>query len=261
MKIGIVGHGYVGSAVATSHSKDQLYIRDPKLENSATIEELGQCLAVYICVPSPSTVDGYCDTSILESTLEEINLPEHMLIISKVTAPPLVYERLQKKYPKLVHVPEFLTAANNIEDYQNADFFVVGGEIGSCLGAIYVVNYNINLPLKNFLVTDIKTAALYKYMMNSYLAAKVTFMNQYKQIAESMNIDFNELTRLSGLDKRIGSTHMAVPGPDGQYGWGGGCFPKDIAAIINEAKDLGVDVDLLKSVVTINDKQRSFKND
>jgi UDPglucose 6-dehydrogenase len=97
---------------------------------------------------------------------------------------------------------------------------------------------------------------MYKYMMNSYLAAKVTFMNDFKKIADAEGIDIKDLTHLASHDSRIGTTHMAVPGPDGQYGWGGACFPKDIAAIQMEAIDLNVELELLGRVEDINKKHR-----
>ena len=107
-------------------------------------------------------------------------------------------------------------------------------------------------------IVDIQTASLYKYMMNSYLATKVTFMNDFKLLADAEGVVWNDLKYLSTADSRIGNTHMDVPGPDGQYGWGGGCFPKDIAAIIMEAIDKNVDFELLDRVETINKKHRKL---
>jgi UDPglucose 6-dehydrogenase len=94
-------------------------------------------------------------------------------------------------------------------------------------------------------------------MMNSYLAAKVTFMNEFYKLAEVEGVDWNELCALSTYDTRMGRTHMSVPGPDGSYGWGGACFPKDMAAIINEAKSLGVDFKLLEQIQDINKEHRN----
>jgi UDPglucose 6-dehydrogenase len=103
---------------------------------------------------------------------------------------------------------------------------------------------------------SIKVAALYKYMMNSYLAMKVTFMNDFKALADAEGIEFKDLKYLANHDDRIGYTHMDVPGPDGEYGWGGGCFPKDVSAIIMEAIDKNVDFELMDRVETINRKHR-----
>jgi len=96
-------------------------------------------------------------------------------------------------------------------------------------------------------------------MINSYLATKVTFMNEFKSLATAYGIDWNTFKELSIHDPRIGQSHMDVPGPDGQFGWGGGCFPKDINAIIKEAIDLNIDFELLDRITTINQKHRRNK--
>jgi UDPglucose 6-dehydrogenase len=95
-------------------------------------------------------------------------------------------------------------------------------------------------------------AALYKYMMNCYLATKVTFMNDFKKIADVTNVEWSDLIYLASNDCRIGQTHMSVPGPDGKYGWGGACFPKDVSAIIKEATDLNVDCTTIYMIEMIN---------
>lgn len=261
MKIGIIGYGYVGSAVAASYSDTlhDLIIRDPKIEDSASLDEFVNCDAIFVCVPSPSLESGHCDTSILEQTLKEllfvlINKP--IPIICKTTAPPSVYERLQKQYPNIVHCPEFLTARDNIRDYLNSKFFVVGGERVWAQKAVDVIHLGVMLVHDKLMITDIKTAAMYKYMMNSYLATKVTFMNDFAKLAEAEGVEWSKLTGLALWDDRIGHTHMEVPGPDGKFGWGGGCFPKDIAAIIEEGHDLGVTMELLGRVEDLNKKHR-----
>ena len=265
MRIGIIGHGFVGSAIADAYSYNDLVIRDPKLENSASLDKFNNCDAVFICVPSPTNTDGSCDTSILEGVLKELlfsSINKQIPIISKVTAPPSVYERLGKEYPNLVHFPEFLTAANASADYQNSNYFILGGQKEWCIKARDVIHEGVPLVHEKFLITDIKSAALYKYMMNSYLAMKVTFMNDFKELADAHNIDFKEMTGLSVFDDRIGYTHMSVPGPDGKYGWSGACFPKDIAAICKEALDHNVpsEFKLMQSVNLHNNKHR-MKND
>jgi len=93
-------------------------------------------------------------------------------------------------------------------------------------------------------------------MMNSYLATKVTFMNDFKLLADAEGIDWNDVKTLITYEDRIGKSHMDVPGPDGQFGWGGACFPKDIAAIIEESIELGLDFELMQRVESINKKHR-----
>jgi UDPglucose 6-dehydrogenase len=130
MHIGVIGAGFVGFAVINAHINDQVVVRDPKISKSADLNEFADCQAIYICVPSPSKGHGHCDTSILESVLDELhtlgfnNIP----LISKVTAPPSAYEELQKLYPNLVYAPEFLTARNSIIDYKYSQLAIVGGQ-------------------------------------------------------------------------------------------------------------------------------------
>jgi len=253
----------VGGAIAWAHRDQDIIIRDPKLKASADLDKFVDCDAVFVCVPSPcvdpTLENGKCDTSILEQTLKEllfVLINKQIPIICKTTAPPSVYARLQKEYPNIVHCPEFLTAANNLTDYMNTEYFVLGGQYDWCVRAREVIHLGVSVTHDRFIITDIKTAALYKYMMNSYLATKVTFMNDFKLLADAEGIDWNDVKTLITYEDRIGKSHMDVPGPDGQFGWGGACFPKDIAAIIEESIELGLDFELMQRVESINKKHR-----
>ena len=261
MRIGIIGFGYVGQAIGWAHRSDELIIRDPKLKDSAELSQFTNCDAVFVCVPTPSTEDGHCDSSILEQTLKEllfVIINQQIPIICKSTAPPSVYERLQKEYPNIVHCPEFLTAANATADYANADSCVIGGDYDWAVKAREVIRHGRPMVQDKFTIVPIKVASLHKYMMNSYLAARVTFMNDFKQLADHFEIDWKDLAYLATHDGRIGYSHLEVPGPDGQYGWGGSCFPKDIAAIMEEGLDVGVELELLGRVEDINKKHRKL---
>lgn len=263
MKIGIIGYGYVGQAIAQAHSHNDIIIRDPKIPESADLHKFTNCDGIFVCVPSPSTEDGSCDTSILTEVLKEllfVIINKQIPIICKTTAPPSVYSELIKQYPNIVHCPEFLTAKDHIRDYQNSNFFILGGHESWGVKAREIIREGVPHVSEKFLLTDIKTAALYKYIMNCYLAMKVTFMNDFKELADAENIVWEDLTKLSLFDDRIGYTHMSVPGPGGQYGWGGACFPKDVSAIISEAIRLNQDFELMKRVEEINKRHRS-KND
>lgn len=264
MRIGIIGAGFVGSAVAHAHKDAEVLINDPKHPHSTPLTDFINCDAIFVCVPSPSTSDGHCDSSILENVLKDllfVNIATQIPIISKVTAPPSIYQRLQEQYPNLVHAPEFLTAKNAMWDYKYGKLSVLGGDTEWCLKARDIVSLGqVEIRKEDIHITDIKTASLFKYLMNSYLAAKVTFMNDFYELAKSQNIDWGGVTSLIKKDERIGNTHLDVPGPDGQYGWGGFCFPKDVAAICEEALDHNVDFGLMQQVEMINKKHRR-KND
>lgn len=261
MKIGIIGFGYVGSAIGWAHRRDDIVIHDPKMPDSVSKAEMLDCDAIYVCVPSPEAEEGYCDSSILEETLKDlllVSLRGDVPIICKTTAPPSVYERLHKQYPNIVYSPEFLTARNHISDYKTTEVFILGGDVGYCEKARDVIMQS-DIQNKQFLLTDVKTASLFKYMMNSYLAMKVTFMNEFKELADAHDVNWQEVRELAKYDRRIGNTHMHVPGPDGEYGWGGACFPKDIAAITMEAIDQGLEFELMQRVETINRRHRKMK--
>lgn len=259
MKIGIIGIGFVGGAVAWAHQSVELVLRDPKLKDSASLDKFTDCDAVYVCVPSPSTEDGHCDTSILESTIKELlfaTMNKQIPIICKTTAPPSVYDQLQKQYPNIVYSPEFLTAANNLMDYVNTEHVIIGGDYDWCVKARKIIQLSLPLNQEKFTIVDIKTASLFKYMMNSYFATKVTFMNDFANLANHLGVAWDDLKYLAKTDSRIGITHMSVPGTDGQFGWGGMCFPKDVAAIQMEALDLGTELELVGRVEDINKKHR-----
>lgn len=260
MKVGIIGYGFVGQAIGLCYESKDLIVRDPKFSNSADLSKFNNCDCIFVCVPSPAREDGSCDTSILEQTLKELLftlLNKNIPVICKTTAPPSVYERLHAQYPNIVHCPEFLTAANAHEDYVNSPYCVLGGDEVYCEMARKFIEPHLNISHFEYVITDIKTAALYKYMMNSYLATKVTFMNDFYKLAEVKGVEWSKVKEIAQYDARIGTTHMDVPGPDGQYGWGGACFPKDVNAIIYEANQLDLDFTLLKNIVGLNKQHRN----
>jgi len=161
VKVGIIGVGYVGSAVAHSHRQDQLVIRDPKLGDlSADMQSVADCDVIYACLPSPSKPDGTCDTSYLEHSIAELmTYPgmERRLVISKTTAPPTAYQVLHRRWPNIVHVPEFLTATNHIQSYESTPYFVLGGSRDWCLQARTVLETKFTLPDERWMFTDIVT--------------------------------------------------------------------------------------------------------
>jgi len=264
MKIGIIGLGFVGSAAKAAYEscclEVEFSLRDSDLSKGYTdsYDDLKKCDGIFICVPSPSTPDGSCDTSILEDVLS--NLKDYIgVIISKTTAPPDVYERLSKEYKNLVHAPEFLTAANATVDYIDSRFVIIGSSYGIYAREAARI---IALPLHRLTMQHFCTvaeASLAKYTINTYLATKVIFMNEIKKVAEASNIDYNVICKMIYSDHRVGITHMQVPGPDGLFGFGGACFPKDTSALLKYAESINVEMDVLQSAVNKNNKVRIVK--
>jgi UDPglucose 6-dehydrogenase len=252
--IGIIGLGFVGSAVRSSFddgiTKLVLVDTDPS-RGTGTYEELLECEGVFICVPSPMNTDGSCDSSILENVLEKLK-NYNGVIISKCTVPPGKYADLNTRYKNLVYSPEFLTAANAELDYINAKFAIVGGSIKAYTNEAERL---IRLSQRNLEVVQhctIEEAALTKYAINSFLATKVIFMNELQQVASSANIDYKKVSWMISFDDRIGSSHMKVPGPDNSFGFGGACFPKDTQALLKYAESLNIPMNVLEAAVKKN---------
>jgi UDPglucose 6-dehydrogenase len=253
-RVGIVGFGFVGGAVASSfkmNMTDVVIVDSDPTRSFGTYNDLMSCDGVFICVPSPSLEDGSCDTSILESVLEKLKGYEGV-IISKTTAPASKYEELNRLYPNLVHNPEFLTAANANEDYINQEFAIIGGRVKAY---IHEAERIIRLSLPGLQVVhhcSIGEASLAKYTINTFLATKVVFMNELQQLASAAGLDYNKIVNMVISDKRIGSSHVRVPGPDGSFGFGGACFPKDTAALLKYAESIGVNLNTLDAAVKKN---------
>jgi UDPglucose 6-dehydrogenase len=253
-KIGIIGLGFVGSAVrdAMDMSADLVLVDKDPTRGSHTFADIHSCEGVFVCVPTPQSDDGTCDTSALESVLEQLKDYDGV-IISKCTAPPLIYKALNEKYKNLVHAPEFLTAANARQDYLNGKFAFIGGRVRAYMNqARDIIVWGQPGIVDNITFCTIEEAALAKYTINTFLSTKVSFMNEMYQLCQAIGADYSTVARMVSHDRRIGSSHMQVPGPDGQFGFGGMCFPKDTAALLKFAKDAGVDMNVLDAAVKKN---------
>lgn len=254
-KIGIIGLGYVGWAVfeAYRHELIDLVCIDTDSSKNAhgTYDELHDASGVFVCVPSPTLPNGDCDDSILISVLE--NLKDFKgVIISKVTAPPNVYKKLKTEYPNLVHAPEFLTAKNSVLDYKGTKYSIIGGSVKAYINEAHRL-IKLGIPdLEMSYHCTIEEASLSKYVINTFLATKVVFMNEMATLAESSDINWGTIRNLIALDRRIGNSHTQVPGPDGTYGFGGICFPKDTEALLKYAESQKVQMNVLDAAAKKN---------
>jgi UDPglucose 6-dehydrogenase len=254
--IGIVGLGFVGNAIKESMDFSAVNIiavdRDPQ-RSTHNFTDLKDCEGIFVAVPTPFGDDGECDTSILEEVLEKLNDLEYSnVIISKCTAPPDVYKTLNEKYPNLVHAPEFLTAANAVQDYANGTFCIIGGRVRAYQREAERIIKIGQTNLENISYCSISEASLSKYVINSFMATKVIFMNEIYRLSEKLGTDYNKIADMVTMDPRIGNSHMRVPGPDGAFGFGGACFPKDTSALLKFAEKFNVNLSVLDSAVHKN---------
>ena len=268
MKVGIVGQGFVGSAIREGLSKFHSVMTYDVDHSRSMAVSLGQVVdnseIIFVCLPTPMKKTGQCDIRILEDSISQINsiaVPSSKnkkVVVIKSTVPPGTTDMLNEKYQniKIVFSPEFLTEANSYDDFKNQTRIIIGGDGAKKVKQMFRKPFP-NIPI---VVTKSNTAEMVKYFINCFLSSKVTFANQMYDVCDQLGIDYDKVTEYALLDKRIGGSHLAVPGPDGDRGYGGHCFPKDMAAMIYAAKEVDVDTSLLESVMNSNNKYRKNKD-
>jgi len=260
-KIGIVGQGYVGTAVKTvfkKHYDVETYDLVQECTTDSISDLVNKTDVIFVCVPTPMKKDGSCDTSIVESVVEEINAVSmtDKIVAIKSTIPPGTTNRLNKKYSNVTIIfnPEFLTEANFIDDFKNQTRIIIGGARPAT--TILRQIYSLAFPNTKIVKTGSITAEMVKYFTNTFLATKVSFANEMKILCDELNIDYDKVVEYSTYDERLGKSHWAVPGPDGKLGFGGSCFPKDLNAILDVCRELGVPAKTLYGAWETNLKVR-----
>ena len=250
MKIGIVGQGYVGTAVKTvfeKHYDVETYDFDRDKCSVDYLEDIVELSnIIFVCVPTPMKKDGSCDTSIVEAIVKDINdmvvsrNVSGRIIAIKSTIPPGTTDRLNKECHNIpvIFNPEFLTEANFIDDFKNQNRIIIGGVRPASTKLRQI--YSLVFPEAKIVKTGSTTAEMVKYITNTFLATKVSFSNEMKMLCDKLNIDYDKVVEYSTYDERLGKSHWAVPGPDGKLGFGGSCFPKDLNAILDVCRELGV---------------------
>lgn len=265
--IGIIGQGFVGSAVyegMKNHFEVLAYDKDVnKFSNVKSIQAVvSRSEITFLCVPTPMRKNGSCDLTIVRNALNEIAMVsafegQKYIIVLKSTVPPGTTEQLNSEYPNLdiVFNPEFLTEANAVDDYKNQNRIIVGGERPSStkVKAIFAKAF----PKVPIIKTSSTIAETIKYVTNTFLAMKVSYANEIYNLCKTMNIDYDKVIEYARYDDRLGNSHWSVPGPDGDFGFGGHCFPKDLAALTFLCNELGVDATMLNAAKSKNDLVRT----
>jgi nucleotide sugar dehydrogenase len=251
-KIGIIGQGFVGTAVRQGlqgHFHIETYDKFKESTCGSVQTLCEKTKYIFVCLPTPMRSNGSCDLSIVEQTIHEIDKHSdgHVAII-KSTVPPGTTSRLNAECNTLnvVFNPEFLTEANYIDDFKYQTRIIIGGETEhtSLIRNLYKKVF-YNTPI---IKTDSETAEMVKYFLNCFFATKVSFANEMKDISDSIGIDYDKVVEYSLYDIRIGKSHLSTPGPDGKRGFGGSCFPKDVNAMIYFAIVNDINPVVLKSI-------------
>ena len=269
-KIGIIGRGFVGSAVEFGFSAQtgcdalvKVYDKNPKLSLHSLDETVNSSKFIFVSVPTPSNPDGSINLDIIHDVLfsiNKINRSENIILI-RSTIVPGTTRLFQKEFPNLNFVfnPEFLTERSAKYDFINQSRFILGGEKAytSKVTSLFKWRFGNSVPI---IETDFETAELIKYMNNCFFATKVSFLNEMKLISDKVGSNWDLAIEGFVRDGRIGHSHLSVPGPDGKFGFGGSCFPKDIQAIINFAKNLDLNLSTLEGVWKTNLSVRPEKD-
>jgi UDPglucose 6-dehydrogenase len=243
----IIGYGVVGKNMHKLFPNADIH--DPRQNITATkpFYDVG-----FICVPTDMTEDGKADISIVEEVVWNWHQRTRALCI-KSTVPPETTALLSRGVGKnLVFSPEFFgsTQHANGVDY---NFVILGGESPEVdiISELYKEVKTGNFHIHN---TKQETAELVKYAENSFLAMKVTFFNEFYRVAKNLGVNIDEFRELLLLDPRIGRSHTFTYRKHPYYQ--SHCFDKDLPAIIQYAKTIGVEMDLIKAVVLVNDQMK-----
>ena len=274
MTIGIIGQGYVGTAIKVGfepHYELETYDAFDESKSTGNLADLVvECEVIFVCVPTPMNKDGTCHTDIVESVVDRINskrqgylrtaLKHDTIVVLKSTVPPGTTDRLHKKYKgvDVIFNPEFLTEINFIEDFKNQNRIILGG-VRRCTTKLRQV-YSKVFPKVTIVKTNAVYAEMVKYFINCFLATKVSFANEMKMFCDTLKIDYDKVVEYATYDERLGKSHWAVPGPDGELGFGGHCLPKDLSALLSLCGKLGGHMVVLQAVENLNNWVRENKD-
>ena len=271
--IGIVGQGFVGTAIREkfkdyyavntydkfNEAASVTYIEDKILKDNNNIKSLVKNNnIIFVCVPTPMFEDGECDTSIVKSVINELadecdSQNKEIIAVVKSTVPPGTTKDLNRisKRVGIVFSPEFLTEANSIEDFKKQTRIVLGIDYAEHTKPVYQI-FKKCFPKAEIICINSGEAEMTKYTTNLFLATKVSFFNDIYQVCQSLNLNYDHVIEATMHDPRIGKSHYMAPGPDGDFGYGGHCFPKDMQAMLYVAAKNNLAIPTLVGAHTTN---------
>jgi UDPglucose 6-dehydrogenase len=256
VKIGIIGLGAVGSALRELFPSAALY--DEPL-GIGRREDVSGADVAFVCVPTPSAVDGTADVSAVEDVVRWLDAK---VIVIRSTVAVGTTRRLSQTYKKaIVFQPEFgpgESVEHPYTDLRQIRWLILGGDRSACLRAARAWQqvYSSDVTIA---YTTWELAEFTKYVENAYLAVKVTFCNEVYEIARTVGVDYEEVRELWLMDPRVGRSHTFVY-PENR-GFGGRCLPKDLHAFVALSKAAGFDAALLSTTLSANELYRSLSSE
>ena len=261
--IGIIGQGFVGNAVYQKF-KQYYEIKTFDLDSTkanSTKEDVLESKIIFVCLPTPMNHDGSCNVSLVESTIKDIaSHGKTEIVVIKSTVSPGTTARINSLHPNLqiVFNPEFLTERNAVSDYENQNRIILGGPRPATTELKQI--FSKVFPKAHIIKTDSTHAEMVKYLTNTFLSVKVSFANEIYQICDKLKIDYDKVVEYATMDERLGESHWSVPGHDGDFGFGGHCFPKDLQAMIHLSDVLETTSNVLNAARDTNDKVRKNRD-
>ncbi len=238
-------------------------ISEGRLKFTTNLKEaMSDAEIVFICVGTPQGDTGAADLTAVTKVAQDIgrNLTSYKVIVTKSTVPVGTNEYVKKIVKEnlldtsvefdVASNPEFLKEGYSIEDMRNPDRTVVGAESKKAMDIMKRLYAHLDAPLVE---CDLRSAEMIKYASNAFLATKISFINEIAQICERAGADVTTVAKGMGLDKRIGPKFL-----NASIGYGGSCFPKDVAALYKTSTDQAYDFKLLRGVMEVNDIQKHF---
>lgn len=272
--VGQVGYGFIGNSVVELFKpvvgKVVVYDKASTPPDSGNVKHVTtidrvvmESEVIFIAVPTPMKPSGECHTGIVESVLQDIQNAaiknsrplNSFVVVLKSTVPPGFTESMQKKYAlRLLFSPEFLTEANAVKDFKTTNRVILGGDIedarvvnkyfeGVWPERIWNVYSNHPDGPVQIIQCDPSEAEMVKLSTNVHLTSRVMISNELFLICRKLGIDYDRVKAMTQLDRRIGTSHMNVPGPDGNLGYGGHCFVKDTQNLAFISEELGLSSD------------------
>lgn len=261
-RIGIIGYGIVGQAVAYGFSRHEIHVYDKYKPSEPINTVVANSDYIFICLPTPLKKDKQeIDLSIIDQSLKEITRltdKTDKIIVIKSTVIPGTTQNYTKFYPRTLFCfnPEFLTERAFLQDFIKADRIIIGAANDLVTRKVSAIYQSI-MPNTPIFHTDPTTAEMVKYMANTFLATKVIFANEMYDICENLGIKYEEVKHMVTADHRIFDSHLDITT---LRGFGGKCFPKDLVALLGFCQKIGVDISLLKQVWQKNLKIRLVRD-
>ncbi|WP_152391864.1 UDP-glucose dehydrogenase family protein [Paenibacillus guangzhouensis] len=225
------------------------------------VQAIREHQVIFICVGTPSQADGSTDLTYVQNVSETIGsyMESYKLIVIKSTVPIGTHKKVSEWVTDAQHEhlpfdvvmnPEFLREGNAVYDCFHPERIVIGSDSAIAAGQVSLLYHSIDCPL---VMTNPATAEMIKYASNAFLATKISYMNELARLCDQVDVSISTVAQGMGLDSRISRSFLKAG-----IGYGGSCFPKDVFSLLHTAKDYGIDLNLIRSVVEVNNTQCQY---